>query len=289
MPQMKRIVVCMKWGTLFNATYVNVLFNAVKAHCHSLDEFICITEDATGIHPDVKIQPIPDMPIDASYYAAGAWPKLGLFKRGVLPENSRVLFIDLDMMICGSLERFFDVGDEFHACGGSTWGAPPKKSRPFLYEAYKRRREENKQIRKALTAESLGFKDNPVPPNTMGSQIFAFDGNGLTNVYDRFTNDPIRARALHTNEQHFLERSLPLWKPWPTGWVIHYKYNLRQPLIQDIFKHPSPPPPTASVVSFSGRPRPHELSESLTSSLKEFPHMRFGRVKWFKKYWNMQN
>ena len=283
---MQRIVVCMKWGTLFNATYVNVLFNAVKANCPSLDQFICITEDATGIHPDVKIQPIPDMPIDASYYAAGAWPKLGLFKKGVLPTNSRILFIDLDMMICGNLGRFFEVGEDFHACGDSTWGAPPKTGRPFFYTAYKMRREASKVAKKKQEAQKLGFGNDLIPPNTMGSQIFAFNGDHLNYVYDEFVANASRARALHINEQHFLERCLKLWKPWPQGWVIHYKYNLRKPLIKDIFEHPSAPPASASVLSFSGRPRPHELATRWTSSLAEFPHVRFGRVRWFSEYWN---
>jgi hypothetical protein len=289
MPQMKRIVVCMKWGTLFNATYVNVLFNAVKAHCPSLDQFICITEDATGIHPDVKIQPIPDMPIDASYYAAGAWPKLGLFKRGVLPENSRVLFIDLDMMICGDLDRMFTLPARLYAIGGSSWNAKPKSKRPFWYNAYKAYRNSRKENQALQNRKKLGLTEQSIPPNTMGSGIFLFDGNSMPWIYDEFAKNPAEARARFTNEQHFFEYLCRGWEPWPPGWVIHYKYSLRQPLGIDWFKQPKAPPAEASVVAFSGRPRPDELTTRCISSLAEFPHMRFGRVKWFEKYWNMQN
>ena len=283
---MKRIVVCMKWGTLFDAKYVNVLFSAVKAHLPSMDDFICITENASGLHADIKAQPIPDMPLDPSYYAAGAWPKLSLFKIGVLPKDSQILFIDLDMMICGDLTRFFELPSAFYACGGSTWGAPPKSPRPAVYVRYKEAREHKKALEAKNEARKLGYDNIDVPPNTMGSQVFTFYGDTLNGVWDNFIADPVKARALHINEQHFLERNLDAWTAWPAGWVIHYKYNLRQPLVKDIWTHPSPPPPTASIVSFSGRPRPHELAERYISSLKEFPHVRFGRVEWFKDYWD---
>jgi len=282
---MKRIVVCMKWGTLFDATYVNVLFSAVKAHLESMDEFVCFTDDQSGLHPDIKAQPIPAMPIDSSFYAAGAWPKLGIFKKGALPDNSRVLFIDLDMMITGDLERLFALPQAFIAIGGTTWNAPPKRKHPKWYLTYKAGRQRDKNIKATLRKKSLGLGDQTVPPNTMGSGIFIFDGDTLDSVYDAFASSPTKARALYTNEQHFLEHHLEKWHPWPAGWVIHYKYNLRQPLGWDLIRHPTPPPADCSVLAFSGRPRPHELATKWMSSLSEFPHIRLGRVNWFRRYW----
>jgi hypothetical protein len=281
---MKKIVVCMKWGNLFDAKYVNALFSAVKRNTHDLDDFICITEDPSGLNTDIKILPIPDMPIDRTYYLSGAWPKLGLFKSGFLPRNSRILFIDLDMMICGNLNKFFDFKGALCAIGPGSWERERNKYGP-IYRHYKERRARIKNAKQDEERRILGIEKNIIKPNTLGSGIFCFYGDELQEVYEKFIKNVNLARVMYSNEQHFLEFAVDHYRAWPLGWVVHYKYNLRQPLLVDIFRHPLPPPETASVVAFSGKPRPHELSDSYFSSLKEFPHLRIGKVRWFREYW----
>ena len=40
-----RVVLCMKWGTLYPASYVNRLFHAVSANLSGPFRFICLTDD----------------------------------------------------------------------------------------------------------------------------------------------------------------------------------------------------------------------------------------------------
>ena len=58
---MKKTVLCMKWGDLYSADYVNVLYNAVKRNLSGDYRFVCLTDKADGIHADVETYPIPDI------------------------------------------------------------------------------------------------------------------------------------------------------------------------------------------------------------------------------------
>ena len=51
---------CLKWGTKYNRLYVNRLFKSLKKHYNNPFNFTCLTDNSTGIHPDIKIENIPD-------------------------------------------------------------------------------------------------------------------------------------------------------------------------------------------------------------------------------------
>ena len=74
-----RVVLCMKWGTLYPAEYVNVLYSACRKYIHGEFRFVCLTNEAEGIAEGVEVFPIPDIGLDEWHYYNGAWPKLGVF------------------------------------------------------------------------------------------------------------------------------------------------------------------------------------------------------------------
>ena len=51
---------CLKWGTKYNRLYVNRLFKSLKKHYNNPFNFTCLTDNSTGIDPDIKIESIPD-------------------------------------------------------------------------------------------------------------------------------------------------------------------------------------------------------------------------------------
>ena len=57
----ERVVICMKWGTLYSADYVNVLFNACKANITGDFRFVCLTDNAGGLTNGIEAFPIPDL------------------------------------------------------------------------------------------------------------------------------------------------------------------------------------------------------------------------------------
>lgn len=103
-----RTVLCMKWGKLYSADYVNVLFNACSQHLAGDFQFLCLTDDATGFLPGIEARPIPDIGCSAQMWKHGAWPKLSVFSSDLYGMAGRILFIDLDTVVCGDLNPFFD-------------------------------------------------------------------------------------------------------------------------------------------------------------------------------------
>ena len=78
-----RTVVCMKWGTLYSPEYVNVLYRACRANITGDFRFVCLTDDRTGLLPEVDVFPIPDIGLDTWHYFNGApAPARGQWARG---------------------------------------------------------------------------------------------------------------------------------------------------------------------------------------------------------------
>lgn len=89
-------VVCVKWGDLYSADYVNKLYRGVARNTTLPFRFTCYTEDPSGIIPEVRIQPfIFDLP--------GWWNKLYLFsQQAALP--GRIFYLDLDTVITKNID-----------------------------------------------------------------------------------------------------------------------------------------------------------------------------------------
>lgn len=92
-------VLCLKHGTKYSAEYVNRLYNMVKRHCTLNYTFVCLTEDSTGIDPNVKILPLPDG-------LHGWWYKPYMFSKD-LPIKGTILYLDLDVVIANNIDKLF--------------------------------------------------------------------------------------------------------------------------------------------------------------------------------------
>ena len=95
----KYYVLCLKHGTKYSADYVNKLYNMVMRNCTLDIEFICLTEDPSGINPNVKILPLPPG-------LQGWWYKPYIFSND-LPLKGTVLYMDLDVVISGNIDKLF--------------------------------------------------------------------------------------------------------------------------------------------------------------------------------------
>jgi len=86
-------IACVKWGTLYGPEYVNILRNMVARNLPAGYEFrfVCFTDDPTGVEGETE--PLPKG-------ITGWWNKLYLFKALM----GRVLYFDLDTVICGPLD-----------------------------------------------------------------------------------------------------------------------------------------------------------------------------------------
>ncbi|MEJ8847405.1 glycosyltransferase [Variovorax rhizosphaerae] len=116
--QPMRHIVCMKWGTKYEATYVNKLYAMARRHLTGDFRFICLTDDSVGIRSEVECFPIPrfDIRPEAAGVRDRAWRKLTTLSRD-LPDvyglQGQALFLDLDIVVVGSLDEFFSYPGEF--------------------------------------------------------------------------------------------------------------------------------------------------------------------------------
>lgn len=246
-----RIIACIKWGTLYPADYVNVLYSACRKAMRQPFTFLCLTDDAAGLSPGIESRPIPDIGLTRDeMFRRGAWPKVGLFDAHFHGLRGRCLFVDLDMMILRDLDAFFGPADPFIAQNmGPNWG-----------------RGDN-----AIGAE-------------LGTCIFAFDLGAQGQIAEAFRADKARGMGFH-NEQSFVEGHLTGHAFWPDGWVISFKRELRRPVGLDLILPPRRPPQTAKVLAFHGRPRPMHLISGQPYFWDRFPHLGHGKVRWLADYW----
>jgi hypothetical protein len=243
-----KVVLCMKWGTIYPAEYVNVLFHACQKNITGDFRFVCLTNEPEGIDSSVEIFPIPDIGLDEWHYYNGAWPKLGVFKSDLYGLTGRCLFIDLDTVILGNIDEFFEVQGALVAID----------SRPWRYKSG--------------------------PARTMSS-IFSFELGSLNFVIDLITSKRDANVATYKLEQNFLHDVVPNITYWQQELIVSFKYHVRQPLLIDRFFPPQRPSERAKVLVFHGRPRPIDLIRPSNGNWDQFPHYGSGPVYWMQAYW----
>jgi hypothetical protein len=95
-------VACVKVGTLYGPEYVNRLAAMVARNTTRAHRFVCLTDDPRGLTCEF-------LPVDTDL--TGWWAKLALFKDRVFGE--RVIYLDLDTVICGNIDFLFDYTGPF--------------------------------------------------------------------------------------------------------------------------------------------------------------------------------
>ncbi len=248
----ERIVLSMKWGSLYSSEYVNILYTACRKNITGPFRFVCLTDKPEGLQPEIESFPIPDIGLTAGMWKSGAWAKLGVFKSDLYGLKGRALFIDLDMVICGSLDPFFEYTPEFVTLDmGVDWR--PKPSGRGQPEA--------------------------------GTSIFAFNLGEEGQILERFMAARQKVVEEHVIEQVWVGAAASSMAYWPVDWVVSFKRHLRQPFGVDLIRPPKAPPPTAHVIAFHGVPRPVDLIGKNAGFWDRWPHMGHGQVRWMADYW----
>lgn len=248
MIKMQRIVLCMKWGTLYPAAYVNVLFQACQRHLSQPFRFVCLTGEPQGLAPGIEVFPIPDIGLEHRHYYDGAWPKISVFSEDLYGLKGRCLFIDLDTVILAGLDAFFDLPGPLVAINNAHW------------------------------------ESQNLPPRTMSS-VFAFDLGSLSHLVSELRRNRDSIVQRHKIEQEYLHHAVQGINYWPQEWLVSFKAHLRRPLLVDRFLPPHRPPAGAKMVIFHGRPRPLDLVDPPRGNWDRFPHYGSGAVDWMREYW----
>jgi len=100
-------VACMRWGTLFPPDYVNRLYRGVMRNVARPTRFIAFTDDPSGLDQGVEARPIPPIRLPETGLGGSPWRKLALWSREIGLAGD-MLFLDLDVVVVGSLDALFD-------------------------------------------------------------------------------------------------------------------------------------------------------------------------------------
>lgn len=260
-------VVCIKYGRYYGPEYVNRLYASVKRNLRRPFRFVCVTNDATGVRSEVECVPFAADPGVPGRKWPNIFSKLTLFQDGFADLAGPTLCLDLDVLITGPLDRFFDFRPgEF--CIIHNW-----------VELYKRL-----------------FR--AVPP-IGNSSCFRFEAGAANAVYEFFLRekaDPAKAGLFTKGSQKLQTRAMfhagkVNW--WPDGWVCSFKRDCIPPFPLNRLFAPRPPK-AASVVAFHGHPDipearagyTHRLLRKTGERLRVKPHLTCRPTPWIDDFWH---
>lgn len=111
-------ILCIKWGKKYGPDYVNTLYSMVSRHLSLPFRFVCLTDDWEGVLDEIEVKAIPkvgfkDFDERKPWTFHHGWLKLTSFASPLCDLEGPTLFLDLDIVIVGSLDEFFEPEGEF--------------------------------------------------------------------------------------------------------------------------------------------------------------------------------
>ena len=216
-----RNVICMKWGTRYDPSYVNILASMVRRHLSAPHRFVCFTDDPAGIDPRVETRPIAGMTHDLSKPERG-WMKLSILGKETGGLEGTALFLDLDIVVLGDLDPFFELPGAFRII--RDWnlrGGVIGNSSVFRFELGKH----EDVLRNFLDREAELRKE--------------------------FRNEQAYLSAA-MQKKGVLDY-------WPADWCLSFKRHSLRAFPASLFLEPKRPGPNTKIVVFHGYPNPHQV------------------------------
>ncbi|WP_299550642.1 hypothetical protein [uncultured Tateyamaria sp.] len=254
------LILTMKWGTLYGPKYVNRLARGVSRHLARPHRFICFTDDTTGLSSDVEALPLPDMRLPGGHEDT-RWRKLGLFAQDLFGLSGTALFLDLDLIVVGSLDPFFEDNEPFRIIQDDTLF----RSKPL--------RRINPDRDRFLA--SVG-----------NSSVFRYQIGAHSYILDAYLADPVAATAQYEISQQFQSAQLARHghlSYWPAEWCVSFKNHCVPRGIRSYFTNPRLPD-EAKIVVFAGEPKMHDALSGKGSKW----YRRIGDVGWLRTAWENQ-
>ena len=199
---MTRTIICMKWGTRYPAAYANRLYAGVARHTAPGFRFVCFTDDADGLRPEIDARALPPIPLPERV-AWTPWRKLSVWQHPLADLEGDVLFLDLDLLVTGPLDAFFKF-EPGRYCVIENW---------------------------TQVGQGIG-----------NTSCFRFRAGQHTEVYDRFARDPEAVLARHRIEQQYISTLIEDQAFWPPEWCVSFKHSLVPRFPMNWLRAPALPP-----------------------------------------------
>lgn len=207
-------VICLKWGTRYGPEYVNQLYRMTLRNTQRPLRFVCFTDDRAGIIDEVEIKPMPefDLPEAMRFHP---FRRMFLFQEKLDDLEGSILHLDLDILVTGCLDQFFDFLPESNFVTIENW-----------------------------TQKGKGIGN---------MSLFRYRVGELTQVWRRFRPDPMAMMNEYRNSQTFVSRTLGDIDFFPENWCLSFKHSLIPTWPLNFFVTPKLPE-DAKIVAFTGKP-----------------------------------
>ncbi|MDH2328450.1 glycosyl transferase [Cereibacter sp. SYSU M97828] len=208
---MKKQIICINWGTKYGPRFINRLYAMVARNITPPFSFTCFCDNPDGIRPEVDCQPLPEIDYKLPVTKKGIWPKSRLWGERLGTLEGPVLFMDLDLVITGSLDDFFTYGDP----------------------------------------DQVILSRNPAKPfERLGqTSVFRFPVGKLAPMQAKFAANAQAIAEEYVWEQRFVTRNAPGGVDlFPKAWVRHFRYQCIPPFPLNFVKAPRLPNDTRIVI-----------------------------------------
>lgn len=239
-------IVCMKWGKRYPADFANRLHSMIKRNTARPTRLVCYTDDLTGLDPEIEGRVLPPIVIPERI-THKPWRKVSLWAPTLPGLEGDVLFMDLDLVVTGSLDAFFDYEPEKTFCVIENW-----------------------------TQMGSGIGNTSVYRFRVGAHSY---------LYDNLQSDADAILARFPNSQTYISKNIKEKTFWPAEWCESFKHTLmpRWPLN---FFQTTPLPAATKVVAFTGKPDPDEARDGHWEApwyKKTYKHVR--PTPWIAEHW----
>lgn len=247
--------ICIKYGTRYGPEYPNRLYSGLRRHSGSDIRLVCVTDDRTGLRPEIEVLPLLEEPFHAALFAsmkARGWTspfrKVSLYRPDLVKDLSGpLILLDIDVVIVGDIDELRDY-------------APGKVSMRYDWD-------------RGEGSNELGH----------GSvEKFEPDLHGY--IYEKMMRDPVAALdSSFGREQIFTSRTADDagdFVAFPDRWIASFKRDCRPPRPFNLLLPPRLPP-DARVVSFHGNPKMDEAVRGYRSD----PLHSTRPAKWLTEAW----
>ncbi|WP_303721225.1 hypothetical protein [Malonomonas rubra] len=250
-------VICIKWGTAYNAEYVNRLYRMIKRNTTKQFNFYCFTDDVEGLSSEIITQPMTSLNVKPEENKYAYRKEAGLCDNNLGGLNGqRVLYFDLDVVIVDNIDCFFEFpsGNEFVIINDwNTRGDHVGQASCYSW-----------------VVGELGFvkKYFEEHPREVVEKYFT--------ASQEFLSDQV---VEHYGKLNF----------WPESWCRSFRFHC---LPKGVLRHffTAKIPVGAKVLVFHGSPNPHEAIQGVWSTVVKIPAWkRLYKVvkptRWIEDFW----
>jgi hypothetical protein len=198
----------------------------IQRHLSLPHNFICFTENKTGISGDIQIRDLPKSNLN------GWWYKPYFFKKDLFPEGDINFFIDLDMVIVGSINKLFDY----------------------------------------MPNEFLGLQDPSrifrPEPKKLGSAVMRWISGRYNNTWDKLEKNNSLIINYKGDQDYIWDVNKDEINYYPQKWILSYKWEVRnrseltndRPRRFTSIRNPDIDPETC-ILAFHGYPKLHTVND----------------------------